>query len=78
MLYSIIKTMEEEVRTIKVLAMSKDKEQDHKCRDKLVKGVCRAKRMEAARQSFAVAKGRQLNIQTQDLHMFDASNLQAS
>ena len=41
-------------------AMSKDMDQDHKHRERLVKGVCRAKRMDAATQKVAVAKGASL------------------
>ena len=57
-----IKALEEEVRTIKALAMSEDKEQDHKRMDKLVNGVRRAKRIEAAVQKIPVAKGHQHSI----------------
>ena len=72
MLYSRIKALEKEVRTIKALAMSEDKVQDHKRRDKLVKGVRRAKRMEAAAQKIAITKGCKHNIRTQDLQKSDA------
>ena len=51
--------------------MSKNKEQDYEHRDKLVKGVLRAKRMEAAVQKVAVAKGRHFSIQTQGLQRVD-------
>ena len=56
MLYSRIKAMEDEVRTIKALAMSKDEKQYHEPRNKLVEGVRRAERMEAAAQKVPVAK----------------------
>ena len=39
MLYSRIKAMEDEVRTIKALALSKEEKQYHEPRNKLVEGV---------------------------------------
>ena len=71
MLYSRIKTLEEEVRII--IAMSEEKKQDHKHRNNLVEGVSRAERMEAAAQKVAVAKRRQLSIHTQNLQRFKNS-----
>ena len=69
MLYSRIEALE--VRTIKVVAMSKDKKQYHDHSNILVEGVCRAKRMEAAAQKVAVAKRRQINIHTHNLQRFE-------
>ena len=71
MLYSRIESLEDKVGNIK--AMSKDKKQYHKVRNKLGKGVQRAKRMEAAAQKVAVMKRRQLSIRTQNLRKFNDS-----
>ena len=78
MLYSRIEALEDEVKTIKALSMSKGEKQYYEHRNLLVEGVRIAEKIKAATQNVAVAKRPQLSIRCQSLQNFEDSTKSSS
>ena len=64
--------LEDELRTNKRLASNRIKEQDHNYRQKMVEGVCKARKVEAAAQRTADVKKHRLVTSREDFERFKA------